>query len=332
MKETPWFPVRTVGIWLESAVGFPNYPGEQVLGALSRSFVLTPTRLIRAFLYRWFSSERTQTILRSFGQQTTNISNLNTERCLNLPFHYPPLAEQQRIADILDRAEALRANRRAALDQLDTLTQAIFFEMFGDPIANPLRWPTSTLGDQLSFQLYGPRFYNELYTEDGTRIVRITDLDASGNLNFSSMPRLAVSPSDLEKYAVRQGDILFARTGATVGKVALIPPNSPVCIAGAYFILMRFVSGIDPAYARGVLIAPSIQAIVWMRSQQSAQQNFSGPGLRALPMPVPPLKLQQEFARRVAAIEQLREAQRSSLAKLDELFSCLQHRAFRGEL
>ena len=45
----------------------------------------------------------------------------------------PPLAEQRRIADILDRADTLRAKRRAALALLDTLTQSIFIEMFGDP-------------------------------------------------------------------------------------------------------------------------------------------------------------------------------------------------------
>jgi type I restriction enzyme S subunit len=52
----------------------------------------------------------------------------------------PPLPEQRRIAEVLDRAEALRAKRRAALAQLDSLTQAIFMEMFGDPATNPKGW------------------------------------------------------------------------------------------------------------------------------------------------------------------------------------------------
>jgi type I restriction enzyme, S subunit len=258
--------------------------------------------------------------------------NLNTEIIRALPFVYPPLPEQRRIADVLDRAEALRAKRRAALAQLDTLTQAIFVDMFGDPVTNLKGWPNSTLGDQLTFQLYGPRFYNEAYSENGVRIVRITDLNVHGELDFSAMPRLSVTPEDLEKYVLHPGDIIFARTGATVGKVALITPADPVCIAGAYFIVMRFAPSIDPAYARGVLTAPSTQAIVWARSQQSAQQNFSGPGLRALSMPVPPLPLQREFVNRVAAIGRARSLHRTSLAQMDALFVALQDRAFRGEL
>ena len=65
------------------------------------------------------------------------MSNLNLERCLKLPFPLLPLPEQRRIAEVLDRAEALRAKRRAALAQLDTLTQSIFLDMFGDPATNP---------------------------------------------------------------------------------------------------------------------------------------------------------------------------------------------------
>ena len=57
----------------------------------------------------------------------------------------PPLAEQRRIAEVLDRAEALRAKRRAALAQLDSLTQSLFLDLFGDPATNPKGWPHKTL-------------------------------------------------------------------------------------------------------------------------------------------------------------------------------------------
>jgi type I restriction enzyme S subunit len=146
------------------------------------------------------------------------------------------------------------------------------------------------------------------------------------------MPRLVVSDADRAKYALLPGDLIFARSGATVGKVALIQRNDPPCIAGAYFITMRFARTVEPLYARAVLTAPSVRAIVTQRSRQAAQQNFSGPGLRQLPMPLPPLELQRDFARRVAAVETLKSAQRASLAEMDALFASLQHRAFRGEL
>jgi type I restriction enzyme S subunit len=118
-----------------------------------------------------------------------------------------------------------------------------------------------------------------------------------------------------------------------VGKVALIGPDDPPCIAGAYFITMRFEPTlVEPAYARAVLTSPSIRAIVVSRSRQAAQQNFSGPGLRELPMPLPPVALQRDYIRRITAIEALKTTHRAALAELDALFASLQHRAFRGEL
>lgn len=188
------------------------------------------------------------------------------------------------------------------------------------------------MGGTLAFQQHGPRFFNEPYSADGIRIVRITDLDEDGTLDFSGMPRLLVSNEDREKYQLKSGDLVFARSGATVGKAALIQPDDPPCIAGAYFITMRFQDVIVPVYARAVLTTPSVRAIVSRRSRQAAQQNFSGPGLRALPMPVPPLALQHDFAARVAAVENLKSVQRTSMTGLDDLFASVQGQAFSGAL
>ena len=80
------------------------------------------SRIEPRYLYHWFSSPRIKATVRSFGQQTTNISNLNIDRCEKLALLLPSLPEQRQIAEILDKADALRTKRRTALAQLDTLT------------------------------------------------------------------------------------------------------------------------------------------------------------------------------------------------------------------
>lgn len=179
---------------------------------------------------------------------------------------------------------------------------------------------------------YGPRFYNEPYSKDGIRIVRITDLDQVGRLDFDAMPKMSLPEHVEQKYRLTTGDILFARTGATVGKVALMGETAPACVAGAYFIRIKLDSSVLPEYVVASLRSPQTQRIIWTKSHQSAQQNFSGPGLRELPLAVPPLELQREFAGRVAAINVQRAAAERSLASLDELFASLQARAFSGQL
>lgn len=244
----------------------------------------------------------------------------------------PSLSEQRRIAAILDQADALRAKRREALALLDELQRGIFIEMFGDPVTSPKGCAPATLGDCVEEMQYGPRFYNEAYSDDGIRIVRITDLDGAGDLDFDAMPRMDVDEETRTKFTLSAGDIVFARTGATVGKVALIKEHDPECIAGAYFIRMQFQSRILPEYAFSVLQSKSVQSLIVAQSRQAAQQNFSGPGLRRLPMPVPPLERQRQFAKRLEAIGREKRRQSAGLDLLDELFKSLQHRAFRGEL
>ena len=115
----------------------PSLPWRSTFGGFISALRPNPVKVDPRYLFRWFASDRTQATVRSFGQQTTNISNLNVERCLKLKLRLPPLPEQRRIVEILDKADALRAKRRAALAQLDTLTQSIFLDMFGDPATNP---------------------------------------------------------------------------------------------------------------------------------------------------------------------------------------------------
>jgi type I restriction enzyme, S subunit len=284
----------------------------------------------RNYLYHYFRAPRTVEKLLS-ETQSTGVPHINLGILKRFRVLVPPLAEQRRIAEILDKADALRAKRRAALAQLDTLTQSIFLDMFGDPVRNP-KWPVQPLGSLLSSLRYGPRFYNETYADNGVRIVRISDLTESGSLDFASMPKLAVSNAELAKSALKAGDIIFARTGATVGKTAVVRASDPACIAGAYFIVMRFNKSIEPIYARSVLSSASIREIVARRSRQAAQQNFSGPGLRQLPMSLPPISMQRTYAATLDVIDRLSGTQQSSQKEVERLFASLQHRAFRGEL
>lgn len=249
---------------------------------------------------------------------------------LEIPLPRPD--EQKRIAAILDKADRLRRQRRFAEALSDSFLQSVFIKKFGDPVSNPMSWKSRQMGDEVESMQYGPRFYNEVYSPTGVRIIRITDLDTLGSLSFENMPTMTVSDSDIKTYALKQGDLIFARSGATVGKTALIPEGAPVCIAGAYFITMRFKKTVHPVFARNLFASKPVQAIIEQKSRQSAQQNFSGPGLRDLPFPLPPLPLQQKFAEVVQKFERVRRQQREATRQAEHLFQTLLHRAFRGRL
>lgn len=95
-----------------------------------------------------FRTRLSNFINKAVNQASVSIGNLKT-----IPVTVPLLAEQRRIAEVLDKAEALRAKRRAALAQLDSLTQSLFIDIFGDPTTSPQSWPMVSLGNVLSLPL-----------------------------------------------------------------------------------------------------------------------------------------------------------------------------------
>jgi type I restriction enzyme S subunit len=84
----------------------------------------------RRYLYYWFVSDRIQKLLRSFSNKTTNISNLSLSRAKELTIPLPPLAEQQRIAALLDTADRILKQRELAIAKLDQLAQSVFVDIF----------------------------------------------------------------------------------------------------------------------------------------------------------------------------------------------------------
>jgi type I restriction enzyme S subunit len=301
----------------------PELPGRASFGGFVSVLRSHRAKVEPRFLYRWFSSGRIQTTLRSFGQQTTNISNLNTDRCLKLPLPLPPLAEQRRIAEVLDRAEALRAKRRAALAQLDSLTQSLFLDLFGDPRPNEKSWPLRSLKELGKVKTGGtpPSAKPGMF---GGPIPFVTPGDLESE---QPVKRSVTEAGAVEAETVRAGATLVCCIGATIGKMGKATQHSAF---NQQINAVEWANGVDDNYGLGVLRFFKPQIATWGASTTLPILKKSS--FEKIEIPVPPLPLQREFARRVTAVEKLKTAQRASQAELDALFAALQHRAFRGEL
>jgi type I restriction enzyme S subunit len=250
----------------------------------------------------------------------------------------PPLAQQRRIAAVLDRAEALRAKRRAALAELDSLTQSLFLDLFGDPTSQTQSLPIQPLESLLAQPLQNGAYYpKENYTQvGGVEMVHMSDafyeIVPRGNLK-----RVLCSESDIQKYALTENDILIARRSLTLegaAKPCLIPKSNEPLIFESSFIRVTPQPGkITALYLYHYLGNERVkQKCVQPFITQSTISGINQSNLERVPVIVPPLALQHKFARQVTAVENLKAAHRASLAELDALFATLQHRAFRGEL
>lgn len=297
-----------------------------------------PNKVEPRFLYRWFSWEYTQALLRSFGQKTTNISNLNIERCLNMKLTLPPLPEQRRIAAILDQADALRAKRREALAQLDSLTQSIFIEMFGP--AKSKDWPVTTIENVVAQKLGGIRtgpFGSQLlHSEFVASGIAVLGIDNAVANEFRWGERRYITEEkyhQLKRYKVAPGDVLITIMG-TCGRCAVVPDDIPVAINTKHLCCISLNQEVClPKFLHAYFLQHPIAREYLARTAKGAIMAGLNMGLiKAMPLVLPPLELQQSFVSRGQAIERQKALSVAALAELDALFSSIQYRAFRGEL
>lgn len=264
------------------------------------------------------------------------IKGITRDVVAELPIPLPPLAEQQRIAGVLNLADALPAKRRAALAELDALTQAIFLDMFGDPATNPKGWRVSLIGEaadvQGGLQVSGAR---TSYPRE-VPYLRVANV-YRGYLDLSEVKTLRATDSEIARTALLKGDLLVVEGHGNpdeIGRVALWDGSVVGCVHQNHIIRVR-VDGqkLVPIYACEYLNSPGGRRHLLRAGKTTSGLNtISVSEVRAAPIAVPPVSLQLDFARRVAAVERLKVAQRASLDETDALFAALQSRAFRGEL
>lgn len=241
-----------------------------------------------------------------------------------------PLPEQRRIAEILDKAEGLRAKRRTALALLDTLTQSIFIDMFGDPNEIQVRWENVKLGNILDFLTSGSRGWANYYSDSGDLFLRIQNVKHDelilNDVAFVHAPDTA----EAKRTRVEPGDVLLSIT-ADLGRTAVIPDNIGNAFINQHLSILR-TKVTSPRYLSAYLSSPAGQKQVHRSDKHAVKAGLNFDDIRSFVIPLPPLFLQQDFTRRIDAVEKLKDVHRASLVKLDELFAALQHRAFRGEL
>jgi type I restriction enzyme, S subunit len=277
--------------------------------------------------YLWHWLTRSAPILAAKARGAT-FKQVNREDIGELQITVPSLAEQRRIANVLDQAESLRARRRTALTQVHTLTQAIFLDMFGDPVSNLRSWPMKKLSDvgtvDRGVSKHRPRNAPELL---GGPYPFVQTGDVANCDGYIRKFTATYSEAGLRQSKMWPAGTLCITIAANIAKTGILTFDA--CFPDS---VVGFRSD-EPATVEFIRCWLSfLQAALEERAPESAQKNINLEILRTLDVPVPAIELQRIFARRVSAVEALKTAQRTALSELGSLFASLHHRAFRGEL
>ncbi len=251
---------------------------------------------------------------------------------LDVTIPLPPLDEQRRIAAILDQADGLREQRQKAIGLLSQLSQAIFYEMFGDPSINPMNWPIRTIGDLAASTQYGTS--GKAGDVGQFPILRMGNISSSGEIRLENLKYIDFADRDVEKYTVRTGDVLFNRTNSPdlVGKTGVYYGDSPIGFAG-YLVRLRVNKNSVPEYISAFLNSPYGKKVLrGMCKAIIGMANINAQELRSIRIPAPPIELQRLYQNRILGIRSAIDAPMKHQAALESLFQALQNRAFKGEL
>jgi type I restriction enzyme S subunit len=306
----------------------PALSYEATFGGFTSVLRVTNNSVWPRYLYHWFSTDRIQRLARSFGQQTTNISNLNHARCLDLEIPLPPRDEQRRIAATLDKADALRRKRNNAYLLLEALSRTLI-----DELANSTE--VISLGEIVSD---GPT--NGLYKPakdygGGTPIIRINNFYDGEIFDLNSLRRLSTTSSELSRFGLSNNDILINRVNSLeyLGKSAIVRDLvEPTVYESNMMRLSVNPSIMLPEVCISLLQTSDIKRQILGKAKNAVNQSsINQADVRSLNLPLPSMQAQRKFAKQIAQLSIVRARLVSGAAMLSNCFSSLQHRAFSGQ-
>ena len=279
------------------------------------------------YLYYWLRSKTDY--LQSLGNGATfkEVSKATVAR-VEIPL--PALAEQRRVAAILDQADALRAKRRQVLVHLDNLTQSIFQDMFG---AEPAAAVVEELANSIRTGPFGSQLLHGEFVDDG---IAVLGLDNVVRNEFRWAERRYITPAkykQLKRYTVQSGDVLISIMGTT-GRCVVVPDDIPTAINTKHICAITVNRDrLDPAFLRAAFLwHPESRAHLRRQTKGSIMDGLNMGIIKTMPVPVPQLDRQREFATQVERVTVQRAAAERELSADDELFASLQGRAFRDGL
>ena len=262
-----------------------------------------------------------------------NLPRLSPKTLAEFTVPLPPIEEQRRIAEILDKADAIRRKRKEAIRLTESLLRSAFLDMFGDPVTNPKEWQVENLSkvvDPETVVTYGivqagPEF------DGGVPYIRTGDIK-NGQICIPGLRRTDPSIADrFKRSEVRTGDLVMS-IRATVGTIAEVPPS----LDGANLTqgTARIAPGplVEKSYLKEFIRSNGCQHWIQGQVKGATFREITLKRLREMPVMLPPLSQQIEFDRIAKKIDLQKQHSQFHFNEAEQLFSSLLQRAFSGEL
>lgn len=248
------------------------------------------------------------------------VSTLN-----KIPIPVPPLPVQARIVDELDCLQGILSKKRQQLAEYHSLAQAIFHQMFGDPVVNEKGWEVKKWKELFDTKL-GKMLDRSQHTSSQKQYPYLANTNVQwGYFDLSDLRTMPFSDEELIKYDLEENDLLICEGGES-GRCAIWHnkySNQNILFQKAiHRARIKKANTVDITYISYFIRYSKELGGLKDYISKSTIEHLTGEKLKSLPIPLPPLPLQQSFAARIAAIDSQRERLAASIRELETLFAC----------
>lgn len=317
---------------ISNKVGFGSTEFHVVRANLNK---LDPTYL---FYLLWSDAFRflgTNAMAGAAGQKRVGTPFLKQ---LEIPL--PPIDEQKRIAEILDKADAIRQKRKQAIDLADEFLRSVFLDMFGDPVTNPKGWekkPLVELATQDKRAIvdgpFGASLKTDEYIESGVPVIRINNIRERKFVNENFKYITEEKYEELKRSSVEKNDVLVARVGHTIGKACVFEQKFKALLSttGVCKITCE-QSKIHHGFLEALWANGSFQKYIKGFAKGAGQPYYNLTTIKAFEIIKPPLELQHRYIELSQQVAFAVDRAECSYEQLENIFQSLNQKAFSGQL
>lgn len=247
--------------------------------------------------------------------------NLDMKRFPFLLLNIPPIDEQQVISSELKSIQTMIDGYNALLEDLDALAQSIFMEMFGDPLDNPKGWKKDLLENivhskcPISYGIVQPGEDEE----NGIPVIRPVDL-TSTYVSLNGLKKVSPSISNNYRRTILRGDEILLCVRGTTGIVSLATEELKGCNVTRGIVPLYFDSQ-NRWFIYYCFKSSGINNEIQKHTKGATLKQINIGELRRISFPIPPLHLQQQFAKQVEAIEKQKDLLREQLKDAETLMA-----------
>ena len=259
-----------------------------------------------------------------------NIRNLQFSRLSELEIPIPPTKVQEQIVAEMDNINEIISDCKEAIRNLDTLTQSLFYDCFGDPLTNPKGWNTATL-DYVSSQISNganAKIECDTYKTSGIMFFRCQNVWRN-RIDYSDIVYVDEGFNNkFKSSSLKHNDLLVTKIGrlytenSSLGRVSLYEGEDYKANLSGNLSFIRLNEKVRPKFILYILISSYFRDYVRNTTAGGIDKRaLNNAQLKAFPIYIPPIELQEKFASRIEQIEQQKKDLEETIANMQTLLN-----------